>query len=120
MNKVIGRFKPKKYAFKLPANYVKAFEKEQLLDRQIIIGIRPENVKLEGLYGDGAITGEFKISELMGADRYIYLDIGETKPIVMRGSANYYFTSNEKVNVVFDMSLALFFYYDSGARVIEV
>lgn len=96
-----------------------ALRKHNQVDKQITMGIRPENVNLEGLYSDTVITGTYHYNELMGADRFLYLDIGQEKMLIARVDPLVSFNENEKVKVELDMSKAHFFHKDTGERFTE-
>lgn len=89
------------------------------VNKSVILGIRPENVKLEGLFSETIITGTYRDNELMGADRFLYLDIGQEKPLIARVDPDNRFAENEKVKVELDISKAHFFHKDTGARFTE-
>lgn len=89
------------------------------VNKSVILGIRPENVKLEGLFSETIITGTYRDNELMGADRFLYLDIGQEKPLIARVDPDNRFAENEKVKVELDISKAHFFHKDTGVRFTE-
>ncbi|MBB3111414.1 multiple sugar transport system ATP-binding protein [Paenibacillus phyllosphaerae] len=89
------------------------------VNKSIILGIRPENVKLEGLYSETIITGIYKNNELMGADRFLYLDIGQEKPLIARVDPDNRFNEDDKVKVELDLSKAHFFHKETGERLRE-
>ncbi|GFN31728.1 ABC transporter ATP-binding protein [Paenibacillus xylaniclasticus] len=89
------------------------------VNRSVILGIRPEHIKLEGLYSETVITGIYKDNELMGADRFLYLDIGQEKPLVVRVEPENIFKEDEKLKVELDLSKAHFFHKETGNRLAE-
>ncbi|MNI92638.1 hypothetical protein D3C73_1504570 [compost metagenome] len=58
-------------------------------------------------------------SELMGADRFIYLDIGNQMNLIVRVNPRNYYDDDTKVEVAIDMNKALFFDKNTGSRLIE-
>lgn len=93
---------------------------EVKLGRKIILGIRPENISVTGTVtetrlGD-APTGKYKLSELMGADRFLYLDIGEPNQLIVRTAPRNFYKDDERIQLAFDMSSSLFFDMDTGQR----
>jgi multiple sugar transport system ATP-binding protein len=84
--------------------------------KPVILGIRPEHVKLEGLYSETIITGIYKANELMGADRFIHLDIGQDRLLVARVDPENRFAEDEAVKLELDLSKAHFFHADTGVR----
>ena len=89
------------------------------VNKSVILGIRPEHIKLEGLYSETIITGIYKDNELMGADRFLYLDIGQERSLIVRVEPDNRFADNEKVKVELDLSKAHFFHKDTGVRLTE-
>lgn len=83
------------------------------------LGLRPEHINLEGLYSDAILTGVYKLSELMGADRFLHLDIGQSKLLVVRVNPNFQYQEDEKVRLAPDMTKAIFFHTDTGVRFTE-
>jgi multiple sugar transport system ATP-binding protein len=65
------------------------------------------------------ITGVHLLSELMGADRYAYLDIGSKTNMVVRVNPRNMFDEDTKIEVAIDMNKALYFDTDTGARLID-
>ncbi|MFD2701306.1 ABC transporter ATP-binding protein [Paenibacillus shunpengii] len=93
--------------------------KNNLVNKTVILGIRPEHVKLEGLFSESIITGIYKDNELMGADRFLYLDIGEEKHLIVRVEPDQHFSDDEQVKVVLDLFKAHFFHVESGIRIAD-
>ncbi|MDF2837249.1 MAG: glycerol-3-phosphate transporter ATP-binding protein, partial [Paenibacillus sp.] len=93
--------------------------KQNQVNKSVILGIRPEHVKLEGLYSETIITATYKDDELMGADRFLYLDIGQEKLLIARVDPDNRFAENEKIKVELDLSKAHFFHKDTGERIAE-
>ncbi len=65
-----------KYRIKLPESKNKDNVLEAYLDKEVILGIRPEHVhdepELIEAFSDGVVEADLEVSELMGAERYIY------------------------------------------------
>jgi multiple sugar transport system ATP-binding protein len=59
------------------------------------------------------ITGIQKIGELMGADMYVYMDIGAPNLFIVRARSDHQFVDDEKVLLTIDMQKALFFDKDT-------
>ncbi|QAY65347.1 ABC transporter ATP-binding protein [Paenibacillus protaetiae] len=89
------------------------------VNKYVILGIRPEHIKLEGLYSETVITGIYTDNELMGADRFIYLNIGQEKPLIVRVEPENQFEENEKLKVELDLSKAHFFHKETGVRLTD-
>jgi multiple sugar transport system ATP-binding protein len=110
-------FHTNRFKLPLPQDTSAALARAKRIGKPVTMGIRPENVNLEGLYADAVITGVFKLDELMGADRYLHLDIGQDSLLVVRVSPHFRPAEGELVRVVPDLSRALFFHPDSGERI---
>lgn len=109
-------FQTKRYNLPIGQEASDILRMHNKIDRRVTLGLRPEHIALEGLYTEPVITGTFHISELMGADRFLHLDIGEEKLLIMRVDAYYKSNDQEKLRIVPDMSKALYFEADSGKR----
>jgi len=109
-------FETNRFALPVPKEAANVLRRNNKTNRQVTLGIRPEHVGPEGLYSDYVFTAVYKVSELMGADRFLHLDIGQDRLLVARVDAYYRCEDNESLRIVLDMSKALFFDADSGAR----
>ena len=69
----------KKYYVEIPESKGGEEVLEEYVDKEIIIGIRPENIHDEEMFISAAKTGivdaEVEITELMGAETYLYLSV---------------------------------------------
>ena len=72
------RTKGVKFQIKLPASKNEKDCLEAYVDKEIIMGIRPEHIHDEDMYmstmTDGIIKAKVEVTELMGAETYLYLD----------------------------------------------
>lgn len=101
-----------KYAVEIP----KSISEEKSLDKQIgknvILGVRPEYTKI----AKEGINAKVVISELMGSECYIHMDIGKDR-IISRTSTVLDAVSGETVYVKFNMEKAMFFDEKTGIRI---
>lgn len=109
-------FQSRRYHLPITQDAAAVLRRHNKVDRRVILGLRPEHVALEGLYTEPVVTAAFQLSELMGADRFLHLDIGEEKLLVMRADAYFKCNEQEQLRIVPDMSKALYFDCDSGER----
>lgn len=109
-------FQSKRYHLPVAQDAAALLRRHNKVDRRIMLGLRPEHIALEGLYTEPVVTAVFQLSELMGADRFLHLDIGEEKLLVMRADAYFKCNEQEPLRIVPDMSKALYFDCDSGER----
>lgn len=65
-----------KYQIKLPASKSEGGRLDAYVDKEVTFGIRPENVhdeeKLLEEFKDGIVEAEVEVTELMGAEKYLY------------------------------------------------
>lgn len=109
-------FVTKRFSLPIPYDIASVLTAHHQVNRPIIMGVRPENIGLEGLYSDSIITGKYRFNELMGADRFLHLEIGQDRLLVVRVNAQYHCEDDEMVRIAPDMSKALFFHAESGER----
>jgi multiple sugar transport system ATP-binding protein len=106
-------FHTNRLTLEIPKTQADAIRQNNLLDRSIIMGIRPENISLDPNMYDAFPNARFKafykLSELMGADLYLYLDIKVENDLVARVNPRYAFEEGESLELVMDMSKSIFF-----------
>ncbi len=61
------------------------------------VGIRPEHIEITDR--DGAWKGKVIHSENLGADSYVYVDIGSTEPVVVRQEGIRHFTPDAAISI---------------------
>ena len=68
----------KKYYVELPESKVDELALENYVDKEIVMGIRPENIHDEEMFLSAAKTGvidaNVEITEMMGAETFLYLN----------------------------------------------
>ncbi|WP_159884873.1 ABC transporter ATP-binding protein [Paenibacillus puerhi] len=113
-------FHTKRHYFRLPAHQSNVLKLKNKVNRTVIMGIRSENIDIAptGLDTDteqapSHMTGVYKLCELMGADRYVYADIGAPKLLVIRSQADRLFSDNEKLRLTLNVQKAIFFDADT-------
>jgi multiple sugar transport system ATP-binding protein len=86
-------------------------------DKEIIFGIRPEDIYLLKYYGDKSPESRLEamvdVVEPMGAEMYVYFRAGESR-FVGRITVREYIKVGESIELVFDMSKVHFF--DPGSE----
>lgn len=116
-------FHTSRFALEIPQGKAKALKEKRLVDKMVTLGIRPENVSVDQIVFDAfpnaQITGIHKFSELMGADRFLHLDIGNNTDLVVRVSPRNHYNDDTKLTVAVDMHKSLFFNRDTGERLID-
>ncbi|XEC96109.1 ABC transporter ATP-binding protein [Paenibacillus tarimensis] len=110
-------FHTNRYYLKLSERQSNLLKAKKKINRNVIMGIRCENIYLDPASRDAhphaQIAGIQKISELMGADMYLYLDIGTPDLLIVRAGADHPFQEDESLTLTFDMRKVLFFDIDT-------
>ncbi len=92
---------------KLPADKANAPELQEYIGREVILGIRPECIHDDEAHiralADSIIEADVEVTELMGAEIYLYLVADETN-LIARVSPRSKTRAGDIVNVAFDMS----------------
>lgn len=113
----------RRFNLKITENHEAELRKTNKVNRMIALGIRPENISVEKIvfeaFPNAIIRGTQRISELMGADRFVHMDIGEDNLLIVRTNPRHQFDDNMNVEVAVDMHRALFFDKDTGANLLN-
>ncbi|MBP1996837.1 ABC transporter ATP-binding protein [Paenibacillus eucommiae] len=116
-------FHTPQFSLQIPRGKASALIDNKMLNKQVTLGVRSENISVEKIVMDAfpnaVISGIHKLSELMGADRYLYLDIKHPNPLIVRTDPRNVYDENTKMRVAIDMHKALFFDRNSGVRLID-
>jgi len=116
-------FHTNRFALEIPQGKASALKAKNLVNKVVTLGVRPENISVDQIVFDAfpnaVIPGIHKLSELMGADRFLYLDIGTKMNLIVRTNPRNSYDEDVKVQVAVDMHKALFFDRDSGERLID-
>lgn len=113
-------FDTPRYAIPLAPEKSKTLLEKGYLDKAVVLGIRAENVhksdQAEGLgvsvKTETPIMGEVYFSELVGADRFIHVKVGDDK-IVMRAAAYDRIADGTKLELTLNPQFTLFFNRDT-------
>jgi len=112
-------FANKRFRLPIPAVHEPYIHTSGANLRQIVMGIRPEHIALEPLEAiDGedderTVIGVVDMLELMGADTYVYLKIGDFA-VIARTEAHTPFRVGDRVRVRLNMTKAHFFDQHTG------
>jgi multiple sugar transport system ATP-binding protein len=108
-------FHTNRYYLEIPLNQSNILKQKNKVNRTVVLGIRCENIHVNlevndvNTHSHSRISGVQKINELMGADMYLYMDIGMPNLLIVRTRADHNFEENEKLVLSLDMQKALFF-----------
>jgi multiple sugar transport system ATP-binding protein len=94
-------------SLKLPEDKAKAPELQEYIGREVVIGIRPECIHDDESHiramADAIIEADVEVTELMGAEIYLYLVTDETN-LIARVSPRSKTRAGDVVNVAIDMT----------------
>ena len=99
--------------FKLPTEKAENPALAEYDGKEVIMGIRPESIHDEPMYlstlADWTADAAVDVTELMGAEIYLYLSMGEETNLIARVSSRSKAKSGDTVKVAFDLSHVHFF-----------
>ena len=110
---------------KIPADRANAPELADYIGQEVVLGIRPEGINddakvVEANAENETVVGvDVDVVELMGAEIYLYLNIGETN-LISRVSARSTSRGGDKIKVAFDMSRVHIFDKDTERCVMHL
>jgi multiple sugar transport system ATP-binding protein len=114
-------FDTSRYSVEIPSTSYKAVREGNYLNKSIVLGIRPEYIQIckdaELSERNTPLNGIVQFSELMGADRYMHLDLGSGQKVNMRVPAYEKYADHSKVEIVLNPKYMNFFNRDSGASI---
>ncbi|HEX2938205.1 MAG TPA: sn-glycerol-3-phosphate ABC transporter ATP-binding protein UgpC [Ruminiclostridium sp.] len=71
-----------KYCIKIPEGKIKDESVKSFIDKDVILGIRPEHIhddeRFLAMAEEGVVEAHVEVTELMGAETYLYLDLEGT------------------------------------------
>lgn len=102
----------------------KSFEFDRLgyVRRDVIMGVRPENLKVIGNDAKTNLGSSFRgivqLTEFFGSDRYVYLDIDEEANIICRADTRVKYMEGTTLKIGVDMENVLFFDINTKKRIL--
>jgi len=124
MNFLRGRLEDRKFVvgsttFTLPEEKWKSFEEQNYIGKDIIFGIRPEDIHDElnpqDEFSGSKIHATIDVSELTGAESILYASI-EGQELIARVKARADITPGQTLELAFDMNKGHFFDVDTEMR----
>ncbi|MFD2702090.1 ABC transporter ATP-binding protein [Paenibacillus shunpengii] len=113
-------FQTRRHRLVIPESTAVPLRKRNRVDKYVILGIRPENISIEPImfetFPNAVFQGTHQFSELMGADRYLYVDIGTDKDLIARVNPREHVEELTEMRLAMDMNKALFFDKTTGER----
>ena len=86
----------------------KALEVEGFLDKEIILGIRPEHIYDENRKTNIEVTGKVTFLEMLGSEKYVYMDISG-REVLAKLNSDSKVTRDENLTVYIDEEKLHFF-----------
>ena len=109
-------------SLKLPKEKAEAPELADYIGKEVVVGLRPEGISDDesavAANPDSSFTVNVDVTELMGAEIYLYLTIGETN-LIARVSSRYRSRAGDTIKVAFDMSRLHIFDNDTERCIIH-
>ncbi|QIM62364.1 spermidine/putrescine ABC transporter ATP-binding protein [Pasteurellaceae bacterium Orientalotternb1] len=107
-----GKFVTSKTALAIPEAHYALIKEKGFDDKEIILGIRPENISNEpmllGIYQHSIIKAHINVAELLGAEYILHTDIdGQAVKAIVHSRQN--IKMGQTLDLVFDMKYAHFF-----------
>jgi len=89
--------------------------------RKVIAGVRPEHLRLAAPEAANAIVGKFDVSEMMGSEVYLHVDVGEQKTVIRVQTTqlpeNFSMTPGDESPVRFTIPAHLLHLFDAESEV---
>lgn len=106
----------------LPDGQRKLLDEKGYNNKEVIFGIRPEDISAENLVKDvfpqAKVTAEVVVSELLGAETMLYSKVGDTE-FISKVDARDFHQPGEVIELVFNTNKGHFFDKDTQARVVK-
>ena len=110
------------YTINLGPEKAKAEELQDYIGKEVVLGIRPEGLHDDALnletYKDSILDAYVDVTELMGAEIYLYLKIGESN-LISRVSSRSQSKAGDTVKIAFDTSRIHIFDKDTERCIIH-
>lgn len=115
-----GEFMMDDITVKVPEGKMKVLREQGYVDKEIILGIRPEDIHDEPAFIDATpetkLTATIDVAELMGAESYLYSKINEQN-FIARVDSRTDVAGGQEIEVAFDMNRSHFFDAESELRI---
>ena len=119
---ICGNHKVGEHKIKIPANKFKMLEDQHYVEKDIILGIRPEDIHDENVvantYPDAKLKLVVEVSELLGAETLIHVTISG-QPIVAKVNARVDVHMRDEIELTFDMNKCHFFDPNTDLRIVR-
>ena len=110
------------HAIKLPADKANNPALQDYIGQEVVMGIRPECIHDEPVhiatFADSVVDTYVDVTELMGAEIYLYITVGETN-LIARVSARSTSRAGDSIKVAFDTSRVHLFDKDTERCIVH-
>ena len=107
---------------KIPAGKFKMLEDQHYIDKDIILGIRPEDIHDENVvantYPEAKVLLKVEVSELLGAETLIHVTMN-TQPLTAKVNARVDIHPRDEIELAFDMNKCHFFDPETELRIVR-
>ncbi|GGE44267.1 maltodextrin import ATP-binding protein MsmX [Pullulanibacillus camelliae] len=108
------------HTFKIPEGKMKLLRERGYVNKEVVLGIRPEDIHDEPLFieasKDTTFEAAIEVAELMGAETFLYSNIGEDQ-FVARVDSRTDASSGKNITLALDMNKAHFFDPETELRI---
>lgn len=112
----------KKFKILIPKSKNYKNKLDDYIDKEVILGIRPENISDEKRHlessPEGIVEAKVEVTELMGAETYLYLDC-EGNKLIARVAPTTTANNGDEIRVAFDVNKVHIFDKDTEKTVIN-
>ncbi len=119
---ICGDHKVGEHKIKIPANKFKMLEDQHYVEKDIILGIRPEDVHDENVvsntYPEAKVKLTVDVSELLGSETLIYVTMSG-QPLVAKVNARVDVHMRDEIELTFDMNKCHFFDPNTDLRIVR-
>ena len=119
---VLNYFNFENISLKLPKEKAEAPELAEYIGKEVIAGLRPESISDSAdidVAAENSFDVDVDVTELMGAEIYLYLSAGEETNLIARVSSRSKTRAGDKIKVSFEMSRLHIFDKDTERCIIH-
>ncbi len=115
-----GKFTSGDVSLSIPEGKMKTLREQGYTDKPIVLGIRPEDIHDEPAFINStpgtAFSAAIDVSELMGAESYLYSKL-DNQEFIARVDSRSDISGGDTIDLAFDMNKALFFDAETESRI---
>lgn len=104
------------HSIQLPQDKIKAIKKLGFAGKQLIAGIRPEDIRLADANDETTFQATIDVSELLGSESILYTKIHDASLIIK--TAPVHIKNGEQVHLAFDFDKLRFFNPETEKRIV--